>query len=151
MIPFVDLGLQYRNIAEEVNEAVLDVFASTQFVLGREVAAFEELFADYVSSDRALGVNSGTSALHLAMLAAGLGPGDEVITTPMTFIATVSAIDYTGATPVFVDIDPVTLNIDPALIEDSDHAERPKRSCRYTSMVYPPISTRSWTSLDATV
>ena len=96
---------------------MLGVFASTQFVLGSEVAAFESLFADHVSVERAVGVNSGTSALHLAMLAAGIGPGDEVITTPMTFIATVSAIDYAGATPVFVDIDPVTLNIDPSLIE----------------------------------
>jgi len=117
MIPFVDLQAQYRSIENEVNEAVLAVFASTQFVLGSEVSAFEALFADYVSVGRAIGVNSGTSALHLAMLAAGLGPGDEVITTPMTFIATVSAIDYAGATPVFVDIDPVTLNIDPSLIE----------------------------------
>ena len=117
MIPFVDLQAQYRSIEAEVNEAVLGVFASTQFVLGSEVAAFESLFADHVSVERGVGVNSGTSALHLAMLAAGLGPGDEVITTPMTFIATVSAIDYAGATPVFVDIDPVTLNIDPSLIE----------------------------------
>jgi dTDP-4-amino-4,6-dideoxygalactose transaminase len=93
------------------------VFAQASFALGPQVAAFEELFADYVQSSRALGVNSGTSALHLAMLAAGIGPGDEVITTPMTFIATVSAIDYAGATPVFVDIDPVTLNIDPARID----------------------------------
>lgn len=117
MIPFVDLKLQYQNIKHEVDRAVLDVFENAQFALGPQVAAFEELFADYVTVDRALGVNSGTSALHLAMLAAGIGPGDEVITTPMTFMATVSAIDYAGATPVFVDIDPVTLNIDPALIE----------------------------------
>ena len=117
MIPFVDLKAQYQTIKHEVDRAVLEVFESAQFALGPQVAAFEELFADYVQAERALGVNSGTSALHLAMLAAGLGPGDEVITTPMTFIATVSAIDYTGATPVFVDIDPVTLNIDPARIE----------------------------------
>lgn len=117
MIPFVDLKAQYHTIKAEVDAAVLDVFDQASFALGPQVAAFEELFADYVQSSRALGVNSGTSALHLAMLAAGIGPGDEVITTPMTFIATVSAIDYTGATPVFVDIDPVTLNIDPARIE----------------------------------
>lgn len=117
MIPFVDLQAQYRSIKDDVDSAVLGVFASTQFVLGSEVAAFESLFAEYCSVGRVIGVNSGTSALHLAMLAAGIGPGDEVITTPMTFIATVSAIDYAGATPVFVDIDPATLNIDPALIE----------------------------------
>ena len=75
MIPFVDLQAQYRSIEDEVNAAVLGVFASTQFVLGSEVAAFETLFADHVSVERAVGVNSGTSALHLAMLAAGIGPG----------------------------------------------------------------------------
>jgi dTDP-4-amino-4,6-dideoxygalactose transaminase len=117
MIPFVDLKIQYQSIKAEVDAAVLEVFEQAQFALGPQVAAFESLFAPYVGSSRALGVNSGTSALHLAMLAAGIGRGDEVITTPMTFMATVSAIDYTGATPVFVDIDPVTLNIDPARIE----------------------------------
>jgi dTDP-4-amino-4,6-dideoxygalactose transaminase len=117
MIPFVDLRAQYHSIKPEVDEAVLDLFKSAHFVLGPQVAAFEQLFAEYVHAERALGVNSGTSALHLAMLACGVGAGDEVITTPMTFIATASAIDYTGARPVFVDIDPVTLNIDPALIE----------------------------------
>jgi dTDP-4-amino-4,6-dideoxygalactose transaminase len=85
-------------------------------VLGKEVAAFEELFASYTQCSHAMGVNSGTSALHLALLAAGVGRGDEVITTPHTFIATVSAIDYTGATPVFVDIDPLGFTIDPAKI-----------------------------------
>lgn len=117
MVPFVDLRAQYQDIKDDVDRAVLDVFENAQFALGPQVAAFEELFADYVQSTRALGVNSGTSALHLAMLAAGIGPGDEVITTPFTFIATVSAIDYSRATPVFVDIDPVTLNIDPDRIE----------------------------------
>lgn len=117
MIPFVDLKAQYLSIKEEVDRAVLDTLASTQFVLGKEVAAFEELFADYTQCRYALGVNSGTSALHLALLAAGVGRGDEVITTPHTFIATVSAIDYTGARPVFVDIDPVSFTIDPAQIE----------------------------------
>lgn len=117
MIPFVDLKAQYLSIKEEIDRAVLDTLASTQFVLGKEVAAFEELFAAYTQCQYALGVNSGTSALHLALLACGVGPGDEVITTPHTFIATVSAIDYTGARPVFVDIDPVTFTIDPASIE----------------------------------
>ena len=116
-IPFVDLGAQYQSIKTEVDAAVLAALDSTAFVLGPRVAEFEARFADYVGAAHAIGVNSGTSALHLALLAAGVGRGDEVITTPLTFIATAAAIDYTGATPVFVDIDPVTRNIDPALIE----------------------------------
>ncbi|WP_129671558.1 DegT/DnrJ/EryC1/StrS aminotransferase family protein [Candidatus Chloroploca sp. Khr17] len=117
MIPFVDLKAQYLSIKEEVDQAVLGVLASTQFVLGKEVAAFEELFSAYTQTSHTIGVNSGTSALHLALLAGGIGPGDEVITTPHTFIATVSAIDYARATPVFVDIDPVSFTLDPALLE----------------------------------
>jgi len=117
MVPFVDLRTQYLSIKAEIDAAVLNVFDSTQFVLGKEVAAFEELFAAYTQTRYVMGVNTGTSALHLSLLAAGIGKGDEVITTPFTFIATVSAIDYTGATPVFVDIDPVSFTIDPAKIE----------------------------------
>ncbi len=117
MVPFVDLRTQYLSIKAEIDTAVLNVFDSTQFVLGKEVAAFEELFAAYTQTSYVMGVNTGTSALHLSLLAAGIGKGDEVITTPFTFIATVSAIDYTGATPVFVDIDPATFTIDPANIE----------------------------------
>jgi len=117
MVPFVDLRTQYLSIKAEIDTAVLNVFDSTQFVLGKEVAAFEELFAAYTQTSYVMGVNTGTSALHLSLLAAGIGKGDEVITTPFTFIATVSAIDYTGATPVFVDIDPVSFTIDPAKIE----------------------------------
>lgn len=117
VVPFVDLKAQYLSIKQEIDSAVLALLESTQYVLGKEVAAFEELFADYARTSQAIGVNTGTSALHLALLAAGVGQGDEVITTPFTFIATVSAIDYTGATPVFVDIDPVSFTIDPARIE----------------------------------
>jgi len=117
VVPFVDLRAQYLAIKAEIDEAVLGVLDSTQFVLGDEVRAFEALFAPYCSVSHAVGVSSGTSALHLALLAVGVGPGDEVITTPHTFIATASAIDYCGARPVFVDIDPLTFNIDPAGIE----------------------------------
>ena len=117
MVPFVDLRAQYLSIKDEIDEAVLALLGSTAFVLGPDVAAFEALFAPYTDSEHAVGVNSGTSALHLALLAAGVGPGDEVITTPFTFIASASAIDYCGATPVFVDIDPATFTIDPSLIE----------------------------------
>ncbi len=116
-VPFVDLKTQYQSIKPEIDSAVLALLDSTQFVLGKEVAAFEALFAEYSSTEYAMGTSSGTSALHLALLAAGVGPGDEVITTPHTFIASVSAIDYCGATPVFVDIDPVSFTIDPALVE----------------------------------
>lgn len=117
MIPFVDLRMQYHSIKTEIDAAVLKVLDSTQFVLGPEVRAFEEQFAAFCRTREAIGVNTGTSALHLALLAIGVGPGDEVITTPFTFIATVSAIAYTGARTVFVDIDPATLTIDPAHIE----------------------------------
>lgn len=116
-VPFVDLSAQYRSIKSEIDAAVLAVLDSTAFVLGPAVAAFEARFATYCGATHAIGVNSGTSALHLALLAVGVGPGDEVITTAHTFIATASAIDYCGATPVLVDIDPETFNIDPALVE----------------------------------
>lgn len=117
MIPFVDLKAQYQSIKEEVHQAIDRVLESSAFILGKEVAAFEEQFASYAATKYAIGVNSGTSALHLALLAAGVGPGDEVITTPHTFVATVAAIGYTGATPVFVDIDAESFTIDPAGIE----------------------------------
>lgn len=117
MIPYLDLKAQYRSIQPEVDAAVLGVLASTEYVLGSEVSAFEAEFAAYSGAAHGIGVNSGTSALHLALLAAGVGPGDEVITVPYTFVATTAAIRYTGATPVFVDIDPVSYMIDVAQIE----------------------------------
>lgn len=113
MIPFLDLKAQYASIKPELDAAVLGVLASTQYVLGDEVAAFEREFAAYCGVKHAIAVNTGTSALHLALLAANVGPGDEVITVPFTFVATVSAICYAGAQPVFVDVDPVTLTMDP--------------------------------------
>jgi dTDP-4-amino-4,6-dideoxygalactose transaminase len=117
MIPFVDLRTQYHSIKQEVDAAILGVLESCQFTLGSEVAAFEQEFAAYCGAAEGIGVNTGTSALHLALLAAGIGAGDEVITVPFTFIATASAIDYTGARPVFVDIDPRTYTMDPNAIE----------------------------------
>lgn len=117
MIPFVDLRAQYDSIQAELDAAVLGVLRSGAFILGPEVAAFEREFADYTGAAQAIGVNTGTSALHLALLAAGIGDGDEVITVPCTFVATVAAIRYTGARPVFIDVDPVTLTMDPAQIE----------------------------------
>jgi dTDP-4-amino-4,6-dideoxygalactose transaminase len=119
MIPFVDLKAQYMSIKDEIDTAVLNVLESTQFVLGNEVVSFEKEFAQYCHADYGIAVNTGTSALHLALLAAGIGPGDEVITVPFTFLATVAAICYTGATPVFVDIDPVSYTIDVTQIEQA--------------------------------
>jgi dTDP-4-amino-4,6-dideoxygalactose transaminase len=117
MIPFVDLKAQYHSIKQEVDAAIADVLENSAFILGKHVAAFEEEFAAFCQTKFAIGVNSGTSALHLAFLAAGIGLGDEVITVPFTFVATVAAIGYTGARPVFVDVDPCSYTMDPAKIE----------------------------------
>ena len=117
MIPYLDLKAQYQSLKPEFDAAVTSVLESGQYVLGKEVGAFEEEFASYCQSRHAIGVNTGTSALHLALLAAGIQPGDEVITVPNTFVATVAAILYAGAKPVFVDVQPETLNMNPSLIE----------------------------------
>jgi len=117
MIPFLDLRAQYKNIKPEIDAAIAGVLQSGQFVLGDEVAAFEEEFAAYCGARYGVAVNSGTSALHLALLAANIGPGDEVITVPFTFVATVAAIRYTGARPVFVDIEPRSYTMDVDQIE----------------------------------
>ncbi|MGE0592525.1 MAG: DegT/DnrJ/EryC1/StrS family aminotransferase [Vicinamibacterales bacterium] len=116
-IPYLDLKAQYRSIQPEIQAAVTRVLESTQYILGPEVAAFEQEFATFCGATECVAANSGTSALHLALLAAGIGPGDEVITVPFTFVATVAAIGYTGARPVFVDVDPVYLTMDPRAIE----------------------------------
>ena len=117
MIPLADLKTQYHSIKAEIDGAIAGVLESSQFVLGAEVAAFEQEFAAYCGAAHGIGVNSGTSSLHLALLAAGVGPGDEVITVPFTFVATVAAILYTGATPVYVDIEEDSYNMDPHLLE----------------------------------
>lgn len=117
MIPFIDLAAQYHELKDEINAAIARVFETSQFVQGRETEAFEEEFAAYCDVRHAVGVSSGTSALHLALLAAGVGPGDEVITVPFTFFATVATIGYVGAIPVYVDIDPGTFNMDVRQIE----------------------------------
>jgi len=117
VIPFLDLKGQYKEIKPQVDAAVARVIESAQFVLGPEVAAFEERFAAYCGVRHCVALNSGTSALHLALLAAGVGPGDEVITVSMTFVATTAAILYCGAKPVFVDVDPDTWTMDPNLLK----------------------------------
>jgi dTDP-4-amino-4,6-dideoxygalactose transaminase len=116
MVPFIDLKAQYHSIRSEVQEAIARVLETSAFILGPEVAALEEEFAAYCGARFGIGVNSGTSALHLALLAAGIAPGDEVITTPFTFVASVAAIRYVGARPVFADIDPRSYNLDPARV-----------------------------------
>jgi dTDP-4-amino-4,6-dideoxygalactose transaminase len=119
MIPFVDLQAQYRNLRPDLEAAVLKVLESGSYVLGAPVSRFEEEFAAYCGCRHAVAVNSGTSAVHLALLASGVGPGDEVVTTAMTFVATSAAILYTGARPVLVDIDPATGTIDPLKISEA--------------------------------
>jgi len=116
-IPMVDLKEQYQGLKEEIQRGIESVLASTHFILGPNVTALEREVAEYCGARHAVAVASGTDALHLALRAAGIGAGDEVITTPFTFIATAEAISYVGAKPVFVDIDPATFNIDPRLIE----------------------------------
>ena len=118
-VPYLDLKAQYRGIKPEIDAAIAAVVESCQFVLGPEVAAFEKEFANYCSAAECIAVNSGTSALHLALLAAGVGPGDEVITVPFTFIASVAAVTYCGARPILIDIDPRTFTMDPAAIESA--------------------------------
>jgi dTDP-4-amino-4,6-dideoxygalactose transaminase len=117
MIPMVDLKTQYARLKEEIDRGIQEVLNSCAFVLGPNVQAFEAEAAAYLGVKHAIGVASGTDALHLALLAAGVRAGDEVVTTPFTFIATAEAIRYIGAKPVFVDIDPQTFNIDPEKIE----------------------------------
>jgi dTDP-4-amino-4,6-dideoxygalactose transaminase len=117
MIPFLDLQAQYRAIKPEIDRAIQRILDSSQYVLGNEVAEFEREFSAYSGATRGIAVNSGTSALHLALLAAGVGPGDEVVTVPNTFVATVAAICYTNATPVLVDVDPRSFTMSPERLE----------------------------------
>ncbi|GAN76735.1 DegT/DnrJ/EryC1/StrS family aminotransferase [Acidisphaera rubrifaciens] len=117
MIPFLDLARQNRDIEDELAEVVGGIIRSGAYVLGPYNTAFEADFAEYCGAAHAVAVSSGTAALHLALLAAGVGPGDEVITVPMTFVATIGAIEYAGAVPRLVDIDPATWTMDPARVE----------------------------------
>jgi len=116
-VPLLDLKRQYHTIKDEINEAIGDVVESQGFKLGPKVASFEAEIAEYCGTKRAVGVASGTDAILLALMAAGVGRDDEVITTPYTFFATAGAVTRVGAVPVFVDIDPATYNIDPSKLE----------------------------------
>jgi dTDP-4-amino-4,6-dideoxygalactose transaminase len=128
-VPFANLAAQHDGIRGEVEQALLEVAQSGGYTLGPKVREFEEAFAEYVGVRHCIGVNSGTSALHLALVGAGVKPGDEVITVPMTFAATSWAISYIGATPVYVDVDPATYTMDPARIE--------RRIGRKTKVILP--------------
>ncbi|MEM4203714.1 MAG: DegT/DnrJ/EryC1/StrS family aminotransferase [Candidatus Methanomethylicaceae archaeon] len=118
MIPVLDLKAQYESIKDEIDAAIKEVLLSGQFILGPAVRELEDKVAAYCGCKYGVGVASGTDALRLTLTALGIGPGDEVITTPFTFIATANTISHCGARPVFVDIDPRTYNIDPNQLED---------------------------------
>lgn len=116
-VPFLDLRAQNRSVRTEVRAALDPVLEASQFILGPAVERFEEEFAAYLGARHCVGLNNGTTALHLALLACGVGPGDEVLTTPATWISTSWAVSYVGARPVFVDVDPITYTLDPVLAE----------------------------------
>ena len=116
-VPFMDLKAQNWSIWPELQTAIDGVVSEAQFILGPAVQRFETHFAEYLGARHCIGLNNGTSALHMALLACDIGPGDEVITTPHTWISTTWAISYVGARPVFVDIDPLTYTMNPDLVE----------------------------------
>lgn len=116
-VPYLDLPAQMRSIRGEIDAAIARTLDQCSFCLGPDVAQFEREFAEFCGAPHCIGVNSGTSALHIALLLLGIGPGDEVITTPNTFVATSWAISYVGARPVYVDIDDATFNLDPKRVE----------------------------------
>ena len=118
-IRLVDLEGQYKKIKAEIDAAVLNVLSSTQFIMGKEVGEFERAAAAYIGAKYAIGCASGTEALQITMMALGIGRGDEVVTSPFTFVATAETIVLLGATPVYVDIDPRTYNVDPSKLEQA--------------------------------
>ena len=118
MIPIVDLKRQYKQTGEEIEKAVVEVLRSGAYILGPNTKALEQEFSEYLGVKHSIGLNSGTDALHLALRALDIGKGDEVITVAFTFVATTESIEIVGATPVFVDINPDTFNIDAKAIED---------------------------------
>lgn len=117
MIPLLDLQAQYASLSTELDSAVLEVLRSGNYVQGRRVASFERTFSTYCGATETVAVNTGTSALQLALLSLGIGPGDEVVTVPMTFVATAAAVLYTGARCVLADVDPETWTLAPEALE----------------------------------
>jgi dTDP-4-amino-4,6-dideoxygalactose transaminase len=118
-VPFVDLARDHDELAPAIERVVVDVLRSGQYVLGPSVESFEEAFATFCETEHCVTVSTGTAALHLALLALGVGPGDEVVTVASSFIATAEAIAYTGATPIFADVELKTGNIDCAALESA--------------------------------
>ena len=117
-VPFLDLKTQNKSIAAEAIPMITEALENAAFIGGPNVENFEKSFAAFCNTQYCIGVNSGTDALRFALMAAGIGPGDAVVTVPNTFIATTEAISQVGATPVFVDVDPQTLNMDPQKLTD---------------------------------
>jgi dTDP-4-amino-4,6-dideoxygalactose transaminase len=116
-VPYLDLPAQIRGIRKDLDAAIARTLDNCSFCLGPDVVKFEKDFAKFVGAEHCVGFNSGTSALHIALMLLGVGPGDEVVTTPFTFVATSWAISYVGAKPVYVDVDDATMNLDPRLVE----------------------------------
>ena len=138
-VPFLELYTQYRQVKTEIDRAIQDVLDCGVFVFGGQVAAFEKEFAAYLGVPHAVGVSSGTDALRLALLGAGVGPGDEVITSALTAVATVVAIEGTGARAILADIDPETYTLDASQVK-SRLTPRTKAIVPSTSMATLPIS-----------
>ena len=134
-VPFLDLKTQHESIKDEINEAIQQVIDSSAFAGGPFVEEFEENFASFCGCKHAIGVGSGTEALRMALLALGVGPGDEVITVPNTFIATAEAISSCGATPVFVDIDHLTYTMDPQKLK-----QFLEQKCDFDGSTHQPIN-----------
>lgn len=117
VVPFVDLKVQHGQVAKEINDAIQGVIGRSQFILGSELETFEREFASYCGAAHCVGVGNGTDALFLALKACGIGPGDEVITVSHSFVSTALTIAWTGATPVFVEVDPATYTLDPSALK----------------------------------
>ena len=118
-IPMVDLRQQYQSLKNEIQCAINDTLENSAFIMGPNVYALEDEVSSYLNVNHSISCSSGTDALHLALRALGVGPGDEVICPSFTFAATAEAICYVGATPVFAEIDPITLNVDPVCIKNA--------------------------------
>ena len=138
-VPFLDLKAQYLSIREDIHGAIQQVMEATAFAGGPFVARFENEFAAFCGTQHAVGVGSGTDALWAALVAAGIGPGDEVITVPDTFIATAEAISFCGARPVFVDVEETTYNMDPNKLEEYLKIRRSKSAIRKRPKAVIPV------------